>query len=103
MNIDELIQKLSLYKKDSNKEKEKEVVDSYQVDFLEGKAGSIINKISDRYEIYMYLKNKNNIVSPLLLWKTDSEEKAIDYFKRLNSIIDSQDYNIIIGFCESGL
>ena len=49
------------------------------------------------------IKNKDKIASPLLLWKTDSEEKANNYYNRLVEIIKSQDYNVLIGFCKSGL
>ena len=57
----------------------------------------------DKFEIYTYIKNKDKITSPLLLWKTDSEEKANNYYNRLVEIIKSQDYNVLIGFCKSGL
>ena len=103
MNIDELIQKLSMYKKEANKLVDKEVFKSFQQKYLDGYAGSIINKIDNKYEIYLYIKNKDVIASPLLYWKTDSEEKAINYFDKLIEIIKSLDYNVLIGFCKSGL
>ena len=63
----------------------------------------LINNIDDRFEVYTYIKNKDKIASPLLLWKTDSEEKANNYYNRLVEIIKSQDYNDLIDFCKSGL
>ena len=103
MNIDTLIDMLFDYRKDSNKEEDKEILKSFQQKYLDGYAGSIINKTDDKYEIYLYIKNKDKIASPLLYWKTDSEEKAINYYERLIEIIKSFDYNVLIGFCKSGL
>ena len=82
---------------------DKEIFNSYQQKYLNGYAGVIINNIDDRFEVYTYIKNKDKIASPLLLWKTDSEEKANNYYNRLVEIIKSQDYNVLIGFCKSGL
>ena len=103
MDIDTLIDMLKDYCKDSNKSDNKEIFNSYQQQYLNGYAGVIINSIDDKFEIYTYIKNKDKITSPLLLWKTDSEEKANNYYNRLVEIIKSQDYNVLIGFCKSGL
>ena len=103
MDIDTLIDMLIDYCRDSNKSDDKEIFNSYQQKYLNGYAGVIINKIYDRFEVYTYIKNKDKIASPLLLWKTDSEEKANNYYNRLVEIIKSQDYNDLIDFCKSGL
>ena len=103
MNIETLIELLMDYCKESDKSENKEVFKSFQQEYLNGYAGSIINKTDDKYEIYLYIKNKDKIASPLLYWKTDSEEKAINYYERLIEIIKSFDYNVLIGFCKSGL
>lgn len=103
MDIDTLIDMLIDYCRDSNKSDDKEIFNSYQQKYLNGYAGVIINKIDDRFEVYTYIKNKDKIASPLLLWKTDSEEKANNYYNRLVEIIKSQDYNVLIDFCKSGL
>ena len=103
MDIDTLIDMLIDYCRDSNKSDDKEIFNSYQQQYLNGYAGVIINSIDNKFEIYTYIKNKDKIASPLLLWKTDSEEKANNYYNRLVEIIKSQDYNVLIGFCKSGL
>ena len=103
MEIDTLIDMLLDYRKDSNKSDNKEIFNSYQQEYLNGYAGAIINSVYDKFEIYLYIKNKDKIASPLLLWKTDSEEKAINYYNKLIELLKSQDYNILIGFCKSGL
>lgn len=103
MEIDTLIDMLLDYRKDSNKSDNKEIFKSYQQEYLNGYAGVIINSIEQKFEIYLYIKNKDKIVSPLLLWKTDSQDKAISYYEKLVEIIKSQDYNVLIGFCKSGL
>ena len=103
MEIDTLIDMLLDYCKDSNKSDNKEIFKSYQQEYLNGYAGAIINSIEDKFEIYLYIKNKDKIASPLLLWKTDSEEKAINYYDKLIDLLKSRDYNVLIGFCKSGL
>ena len=103
MEIDTLIDMLLDYRKDSNKSNNKEIFKSSQQEYLDGYAGVIINSIEQKFEIYLYIKNKDKIVSPLLLWKTDSQDKAISYYEKLVEIIKSQDYNVLIGFCKSGL
>ena len=103
MDIDTLIDMLIDYCRDSNKSDDKEIFNSYQQKYLNGYAGVIINNIDDRFEVYTYINNKDKITSPLLLWKTDSEEKANNYYNRLVEIIKSQDYNDLIDFCKSGL
>ena len=103
MQINELIGILKDYVKKSDQSDNKEIFNSYQQQYLNGYAGVIINSIDDKFEIYTYIKNKDKIASPLLLWKTDSEEKANNYYNRLVEIIKSQDYNVLIGFCKSGL
>ena len=103
MEIDTLIDMLLDYRKDSNKSDNKEIFKSYQQEYLNGYAGAIINSLEDKFEIYLYIKNKDKIVSPLLLWKTDNEEKAINYYDKLIDLLKSQDYNVLIGFCKSGL
>lgn len=103
MEIDTLIDMLLEYRKDSNKSDNKEIYKSYQQEYLNGYAGVIINSLDQKFEIYLYIKNKDKIASPLLLWKTDNEEKAINYYDKLIDLLKSQDYNVLIGFCKSGL
>ena len=103
MNIETLIELLMDYCKESDKSENKEVFKSFQQEYLNGYAGSVINKLDNKYEIYLYVKNKDKIVCPLLYWKTDSEDKANDYHEKLMEIIKSLDYNVLIGFCKSGL
>src|SRR5574344_522020 len=103
MEIDTLIDMLLDYRKDSNKSDNKEIFKSYQQEYLNGYAGAIINNLENKFEIYLYIKNKDKIASPLLLWKTDNEEKAINYYDKLIDLIKTQDYNVLVGFCKSGL
>ena len=103
MEIDTLIDMLLDYRKDSNKSDNKEIFKSYQQEYLNGYAGVVINSIEQKFEIYLYIKNKDKIVSPLLLWKTDDSDKALNYYGKLIEVLKSQDYNVLIGFCKSGL
>ena len=103
MQIESLIELLREYVKKSDTSENKEIYKSYQKEYLDGFGGVIINSFDNKFEIYTYIKNKDKIASPLLYWKTDKEESAIKYYNILVNIIDSQDYNILKGFCKSGL
>lgn len=103
MQINDLIVLLKDYIKKSDDFDGKEIFDSYQTNYLDGYGGVIINSFDNKFEIYAYIKNKELIASPLLYWKTDKEESAIRYYNILVNIIDSQDYNVLKGFCVSGL
>ena len=103
MQIDALIELLKDYVKKSDVSENKEIYKSYQIEYLDGIGGVIINSFNNKFEIYTYIKNKDKIASPLLYWKTDKEESAIKYYNILVNIIDSQDYNVLKGFCISGL
>ena len=78
MDINTLIDELLGYCKYSNKTVDKEIIKSYQQEYLNG-------------------------YSPLLYWKTDDEKKASNYYEKLVEILKSEDYNVLIGFCKSGL
>jgi cellobiose-specific phosphotransferase system component IIB len=103
MQINELIGILKDYVKKSDQSDNKEIFDSYQTKYLDGYGGVIINSFDNKFEIYAYIKNKELIASPLLYWKTDKAESAVKYYNILVNIIDSQDYNVLKGFCISGL
>ena len=103
MQIESLIELLKEYVKKSDTSENKEIYKSYQTEYLDGFGGVIINSFDNKFEIYTYIKNKDKIASPLLYWKTDKEESAIKYYNILVNIIDSQDYNVLKGFCKSGL
>ena len=103
MQINVLIDLLKNYVKKSDVSENKEIYNSYQTEYLDGYAGVIINSFDNKYEIYAYIKNKELIASPLLYWKTDKEESAVRYYDILVNIIDSKDYNVLKGFCISGL
>ena len=103
MQIDTLIDMLKDNIKKSDSSDNKEVFKSYQTEYLDGFGGVIINSFDSKFEIYVYIKNKDKIASPLLYWKTDREDSAINYYNILVSIINSQDYNVLKGFCKSGL
>ena len=47
---------------------DKEIIDNYQSEFLDGYIGLVFNKYidSDNYEVYIYIKTTNEIASPLL-------------------------------------
>ncbi len=103
MKVDILIDTLKEYVKKSDPSDNKEILKSYQTEYLDGFGGVIINSFDEKYEIYAYIKNKDKIASPLLYWKTDKEDSSINYYNILINIINSQDFSILKGFCKSGL
>ena len=103
MNTNEIIDFLDKYKKETDKNENKEIYRSYQQPYLDGYAGVIFNALNNQYEVYAYIKNKDKIVSPLLLWQTISKEKANEYYNKLIEIIKSENYISLINSCKQCL
>lgn len=101
MNIDTLIEELQCFCNESYKSDDKEVYKSVQKNYLDGQAGIIINSMNNYFEIYLYIKKKNKIASPLLYLQTTSENEANIYYTKLNSILDNENPEELIRFCKS--
>ena len=101
MNIDTLIKELQGFCNESYKSEDKEVYKSVQKNYLDGQAGIIINSMNNYFEIYLYIKKKNKIASPLLYLQTASENEANIYYTKLVSILDNENPEELIRFCKS--
>lgn len=102
MNINQLISKLKEKNLSNEKSNDSIVYKSFQVRILDGYFGTVINqnKETNEYEIFSYLKNKYDIVSPLNLKEFKDVHKATDYFNEILDIVNSEDIDKIIDFCK---
>lgn len=101
MNIDTLIKELQGFCNESYKSEDKDVYKSVQKNYLDGQAGIIINSMNNSFEIYLYIKKKNKIVSPLLYLKTTSEQEANIYYTKLVNILNNENPEELIRFCKT--
>ena len=101
MNINTLIDELQEFCNKSDNNINKMVYTSFQKDFLEGQAGAIINSMDDSYEVYLYIKNKDKIASPLAYIKTNLEKEANTYYTKLISVIKNENPKELIEFCRN--
>ena len=100
MNIDTLIEELQEFCSNSEKKDDKSIYQSFQKDYLNGQAGVIINNMCNDFEIYLYIKNKDKIVSPLARHITNSEKEANDYYTKLVELLETNNYSDLIDFCK---
>ena len=105
MNIVDIIQDLKQYKTENKKTDDKNIYKSTQHNFLEGYIGAIMNNDTsdDSYEVYLYIKDKEDIVSPLLLKKYNDVVNATNYFDELVYLIENNSEETIINRCKIGL
>ena len=84
---------------------DKEMFDNYQIEFLDGFIGIIINqyKDSNKFEVYLSIKNKNKIACPLLYKEFNNVMDAKIYYKELKNLVDNSDEKNIINRCKKGL
>lgn len=77
---------------------DKEIIDTYQSHFLNGDIGLIFNKYTEeeKYEVYIYIKTKDKIASPLLyITSTNKNELELYYSELLEFIKNDEPKNII--------
>lgn len=102
MNIIGIIQELKQYEIKNEKNNNKNVYRTIQNSFLDGYIGVIMNQIhnDDSYEVYLYIKEKENIVSPLLLRRFKDVFSAVNYFDELVYLIENNTEEVIIERCK---
>jgi hypothetical protein len=80
---------------------DKEILDTYQSHFLNGDIGLVFNKYTkeEKYEVYAYIKTKEQIASPLL-YKTSTEKNELElYYSELLDFIKNEEPKNIINRC----
>ena len=104
MDLDAIIDELQDYCFDDKKtiSNEKEMLNNYQIEFLDGFIGIILNQFTEtvEYEVYLNIKNKNKIVCPLLYKIFNNVIEAEKYYKELKKLIDNNDEKNIINRCK---
>ncbi len=102
MNIIEIIQDLKEYCTSNTKE-DKTIFKSSQNTFMEGFIGVMLNECneSNNYEVYLYVKDKDLIASPLLLEKYKNVIDATNYYEELVDFIKNNTPESIVNRCKN--
>ncbi len=102
MNIIEIIQDLKEYCTSNTKE-DKTIFKSSQNTFMEGFIGIMLNECneSNNYEVYLYVKDKDLIASPLLLEKYKNVIDATNYYEELVDFIKNNTPESIVNRCKN--
>ena len=105
MDINKVILELKEFCPVNKKSNDTLVIKSFQINLLDGYFGTVINQIKteDKYEVYSYLKNKYDIVCPLLLKTFNDEENAFEYFNKILDISKKSNVDDIINLCKKGI
>ena len=80
---------------------DKEILDTYQSHFLNGDIGLVFNKYTkeEKYEVYAYIKTKEQIASPLLYKKKKKKNELELYYSELLDFIKNEEPKNIINRC----
>lgn len=80
---------------------DKELLDTYQSHFLNGYIGLMFNKESSRegYEVYLYIKTKDQIASPLLYRVSNNKNELQLYYNELLNFIKNENEKNVINRC----
>lgn len=102
MNITEIIQDLKKHCINNTKE-DKTIFKTSQNSFMGGFIGVILNECteSNDYEVYLYIKDKELIASPLLLEKYKNVIDATNYYEELVDFIRNNTPESIVNRCKN--
>lgn len=80
---------------------DKDLLDTFQTTFLNGYIGLMFNKevLTNNYEVYLYIKTKSQIASPLL-YKTSTDKIELQiYYNELLNFIKTENEKKVINRC----
>jgi len=104
MDINTIIDELKVYCYQDNSliNIEKELIDNYQEEFLNGFIGILLNKYtkSEGFEVYLSIKSKKKIACPLLYKHFNNENSAREYFQNIKKLIILSNEEKIINHCK---
>lgn len=105
MDINDVIADLMdyCYSDDSKVKIERDLIDNYQEEFLNGFISILLNKYlkEDGFEVYLCIKSKRKIACPLLYKFFKDKKDAKKYYKSLKKIIFTFDEKNIINCCKT--
>lgn len=105
MNLDTIIDELQDYRYINNDliTDNKDCLNDYQVEFLDGFIEIILNKLIDKelFEVYINIKSTNKIADSLLYKSFSNQEEAKIYFEELKKFINNNDEKNIINHCKT--
>lgn len=107
MKIENIIKELQNYCSSEETEcnQEKEMFKNYQIEFLNGFIGIICNQYKniEKYEVYLNIKNTDEIACPLLYRSFNNVLDASNYYEELKNLIENNDEKYIINRCKIGI
>lgn len=107
MKIENIISELQSYcpSEETEYTQEKDMFKNYQIEFLDGYIGIICNqyKNTGRYEVYLNIKNVDEIACPLLYKTFNNVLDASNYYEELKNLIENNDEKYIINRCKIGI
>ena len=107
MDLDTIINELQDYcfNNEELKKERKELFDNYQIEFLNGFIGVLLNQYIDenKFDVYVSIKSKDKIACPLLYKSFNNVMDAKTYYNDIKNLIDNNDEKFIINRCKIGL
>ena len=105
MKVEDIIDSLQDYcfiNDDILLNEKKNLIDNYQIEFLDGYISILMNKIMTKplFEVYLCIKSKNKIACPLLYKVQKNILDAKEYYNELKNLINNSDEKIIINRCK---
>lgn len=104
MNINNVIDELQKYcfKDDKTIKKEKELLNNYQIEYLTGYIGILMNQYKDvnKFEVYLNIKSADKIACPLLYKQFDNEIESKSYFDELKELVENNNEEYIVNRCK---
>ena len=107
MKVNAIIDELQKYcfNDEDIKKKKKDLFDNYQIEFLDGFIGILLNQYLDmnKFDVYVSIKSKDKIACPLLYKSFNNIMDAKMYYNDIKNLIDNNDENFIANRCKIGL
>ena len=104
MNLAEIIDDLQeyCYEEKTSFEGSKEMIDDYQIEFLDGYIGIVVNQYigKNKFEVYLHIKTIDKIACPLLYKTFYEEEEAKKYHEELKKFINDNNEKNIVNRCK---
>lgn len=86
-------------------EEDKDLFNNYQIEYLDGFIGIIMNQYKniDGFEVYLNIKSTDKIACPLLYKQFKNVIEAKNYFDELKNLIDNNTEEYVANRCKIGV